>query len=865
MIIKFSKSNTPETFSALNLYPNQYVTDKEKSRPDWMKDTMDYFYNVALKQYSYNKKTFYKNYELIKGVLRREDFYAEPEVKSFVDVILANEDLPSYVKHYSILTPPINTLMGEMTKRPDNIFVKAFDEDSVNEEIEFRTNIMEQLVMSKMQTILQSKFASQGQEPDEEEVNKMTEEKAHELLTSFTTSGEKWGAKILEFMKVRFHLKDKSEDAFRDLLIAAREFFHIYEDNSSIGMNVEVLNPVNVWTLSTQDMRYTVDPLDKGTGVYAGGTVHIMELSEIIHKFKLTREEIDELKKQSQQGYMITSKDSTLTNPTVYGANSVEYNNYDPAVLQERYLAEAEVIGQERDELASLLGISTNVGVFGNKYLVVRAYWCSKKKVGQLTFIDENSEEQTIPVDENYKPGSHPQEIDLEWGWVNQWYQGIRIGWDIYYVKPFELVDYFPIIGCFYEIKNTKKPVSLVDQMKPFQILYNVAMNKLFRLTEKDMGRVLLTSIRHIPVPKDAEYADALDMWEADARERGVVFIDDSPENLKAPSSFNQHTSIDLSRSQEIQGYYNLAIQMRNECWKLVGLSEQRLGEAKATETATGINTALSQSYAQTEPWFAQHGYVLNRLYQALLDAALYIFINKPNTVIPFITDEGERSFIEAKGLSPLSEIAVLVTSRSEDAQNYTELKQLAQAMLQNGASPYEIALMYSTKSISKLKNAFKKLKEQQEEFQNQQQQIEQQKVEQAKEQQQQALQLAELQQEKTQAFEAYQREQDRLSKERIAYINANSKNAQGEIIDSSNLDLSRFEHEQEISQRDYAMKLADIQHKQQILLSANIRESQKMQIEREKIKVERDNMRNDLQIARLQAKTKAKTAAKKK
>ena len=63
MIIKFSKSNTPETFSALNLYPNQYVTDKEKSQPDWIKDTMDYFYNVALKQYSYNKKTIYKNYE----------------------------------------------------------------------------------------------------------------------------------------------------------------------------------------------------------------------------------------------------------------------------------------------------------------------------------------------------------------------------------------------------------------------------------------------------------------------------------------------------------------------------------------------------------------------------------------------------------------------------------------------------------------------------------------------------------------------------------------------------------------------------------------------------------------------------------
>ena len=48
-------------------------------------------------------------------------------------------------------------------------------------------------------------------------------------------------------------------------------------------------------------------------------------------------------------------------------------------------------------------------------------------------------------------------------------------------------------------------------------------------------------SIRHIPIPKDGDAQDALDIWEMEARNRGVVFIDDSPENLKSPSSsFNQ-------------------------------------------------------------------------------------------------------------------------------------------------------------------------------------------------------------------------------------------------------------------------------------------------------------------------------------
>lgn len=848
MIIKYSKSNTPETFSALNLYPDQYVSQSRKENPDWVKDTMDYFYNVAIKQYSENKKTFFKNYELYKGILRREDFYEEPEIQSFVDTLLKKEDLPSYVKHFSILTPPVNTLLGEMSKRPDNIFVKAFDEDAVNEEIEFRQSILEDLVISKIQEMVKKKL---GQDAEEDQVNQVTEEKAQELLNSFTATAEKWGSKVLEFCKTRFHLRDKSEDCFRDLLLSGREFFHIYEDNSSIGFNVETVNPVNHWALSVQDTKYTSDPLDKGVGVYAGGMVHVMELSEIIHKFKLTKEEIDHLREQSQQGYMITSKDSTLTNPTTYGANSVQYNNYDPAVLQARLLAEAEVIGQENDELSNWLGITTNVGVFGNKYLVVRAYWCSKKKMGKLSYLDEDGVLQIVPVDENYKSGTHPNQVSLEWGWVNQWYQGIRIGTDIYYVKPFELLDYYPIIGCYYEIKNLKKPVSLIDQMKPFQILYNVAMNKLWCLTEKDMGKVFLTSIRHIPVPKDAEYQDAIDMWEAEARERGVLFVDDSPENLKAPSSFNQYTAIDLSRSKEIQGYYEFAVAMRNECWKLVGLSEQRLGESKATETATGINTALSQSYAQTEPWFSQHEYVLNRLYQGLLDAALYIFTNKPGTVIPFITDEGERAFIDSNGVSPFSEVAVLVTSRAEDGQNYKELKMLAQSMLQNGANPYAIAQMFSTKSVSKIKETFKKIQEKADKFQEQQQQIEQQKLQQEQAQFQQAQELAQLQHEKDQAFEAYENQQDRISKERIAYINQSSKEGS---VGPDALDLSRFEHDKTMAYQDYQARTIELQQKQQAILMQNQQNAQKMQIEKEKLKVERENMANDLKVAKINA-----------
>merc|ERR1739848_642001 len=61
--------------------------------------------------YIRNRETFTKNYDLMKGILRREDFYQEPEVRSFTDQLVSDADLPAYVKMYSIVTTTVNELV----------------------------------------------------------------------------------------------------------------------------------------------------------------------------------------------------------------------------------------------------------------------------------------------------------------------------------------------------------------------------------------------------------------------------------------------------------------------------------------------------------------------------------------------------------------------------------------------------------------------------------------------------------------------------------------------------------------------------------------------------------------------------------
>ncbi len=855
-IIRYTKDATIR-YAYLNIFPDQFKTEKEKQDESWIKNTMDYFANKAYSEYIKNRDTFVKNYDLVKGILRPEDFYQEPEVRSFTDMLTADLALPAYVKHYSIITTPINELVGEISKRPDAFRVKAFDEDSKAEELEHKTDILQQFIMAQAKQKIMEKAAIQGQEIEEEELQQMTMQQVQDELDSYTSTAEKWANHVLTCQKADFVLKEKSEDAFRDMLISAREFYHIYEDNSKLGYNIEVANPKNTWFLTTPDRKYISDPTGRAQGAYAAGTVQVMELSEIIESIPdITKEEIDHLRSSLQDYGLINVRESNLGNPdAVPGTDSVQYDTYDPAVLQTRMIIESEM-KENNDGLKDFLGLTNNVSSFGYKYVVVRAYWISKKKIGKLIYLDELGNEQSMLVDENYKKGTIPTEQSLEWGWINQWYQGIKIGPDVYHIKPFKLLNYCPIIGVVHEVKNTEAK-SLVDLMKPFQVLYNVCMNQLYKLLEKEVGKVYLTSIRHVPVPKDGDAQDALDVWEMEARNRGVVFIDDSPENLKSPSSFNQFRDIDLTRTQEIQSRYNLAMQLKNECWELIGMSKQRLGSISASETATGTNTAITQSYSQTEPLFVAHEYVLGQLYQAIIDASLYIESKKPQSTISYITSEGESAFVQVNGTDlKFRDLKVFLTNRPEDKQMFNEIRGLSQAVLQNGGSLHDIIELYSTNSIRDMKKVFKTLKERQEQLEDQKMQQQQQQIEQQQQiAQAQMAQAQQLQQEKI-AHDDYQNELDRLNKIQIAMINAESKAGPLSDVDASGtadvLEVDKLAHEQSKAQADYQAKMADIQAKTKLA-------AEKLAVEREKNAIALKNQANDLAIAKENAKGRAK------
>jgi hypothetical protein len=860
-IIRYSKDENIR-YAYLNIFPDQFKTEKEKLEDSYVKNTMDYFSNKAYAEFVKSRDSFVRNYDLVKGILHPEDFYQEPAVKSFTEILTQSMDLPKYVQHYSIVTPPINNLVGELSKRPDSYSVKAFDDDSRAEELQYKTDVLQNFILSSARQKIIQKAQEQGIEISAEDVEKQTFESVKEDLDSYTSVAEKWSNHTLTACKVEFNLKEKSEDAYRDLLISAREFFHIYEDNSKMGFNIRVENPKNVWFLTTPDRKYISDPSGRAEGAYAAGTVHVMELSEIIESVpELTKEEIDHLRLSLQDYGLINVRESNLGNrDAIPGQDSIMYDTFDPLVLQTRMLIESQ-IKENNDGLQDFLGLTANVSAFGYKYVVITAYWISKRKIGKVSYLDEFEKLQTILVDENYKSGTIPTEIGIEWGWINEWWQGKKIGPDIYHMKPFKLLGYCPIIGTVFEQKNTVAR-SLVDMMKPFQATYNVCMNQMWELLEKEIGNVGVVNVRRVPRVKDGDGQDDIDAWEMEARARGIMFDDDSPENTKAPVS-NQSVArnVDLTRSNEIQTRYNLAVQIKNECWELIGMSRERLGSVSASQSATGTNTAMQQSYAQTEPWFVAHEYLLGQLYQGIIDAASFIASTKPESTVSYINSEGLSSFISVNGNDiKFKDLKVFATNRPEDVKMLQDLRELAQPFMQNGGSLYEVTELYSNKSLRALRKIFKDLRDKQEAQLQQENQMRQQELEQQKAESEAQIQQAyQLRQEEMQN-ENMQNELDRLAEKEIAIIKASGF---GQVQTEDNdldgvpdiLELSRINQDRDKVNKEYTTKLSDIAAK-------NKQFDGKMAIEREKIKVARENMKNDLEIARMNARNRANKKA---
>jgi hypothetical protein len=773
MIIESLKEYT-DPLNHAYFYPEQFISLSEKEKEQWIKSTMDYFANIAFSQYKQNIN-FRKNYRLLNGEFNFADYTNVPEYQELMsylsDVPDQEPEVPQHLKHYPIVNPPINQLKGELINRPHKYKVKAVDDEAINETIDFRTELIKEHFLQKLQAQLE------GQPIDPEQEAQMQKEIQDKIL-DYTSVAEEWGNKTLNALKYHFNFREKSQGAFLDFLVTGKEFHHFYPDNSRLGFNYKVENPSNVWYLANRNAQYTSD-------CWALGLIEVLSMTEIVERYNLTGEEVEHLKNRSLQ--------------------NLRNNEYSPL---------APALPDPNDPLWQLTfenvgdfangGIDHNVFSFNSQhsYTVVTSYWQSKKKIFKRTYLDEEGFQQEMFVSEDYKMDKTLGDVMLEELWINEWWRGIKIGADIYVnVEPLEFTQQAPIVGIINTTRNTQGK-SLLDLLKPYQVLYNICMNQLWELLEKEIGVVFLGDLKVVP-KKDSQDPIETMLW--NAKNRGTLLIDTSIENTGGAVQFNQFSRLDLTRSQEIQARIQLAQQLRLEAYELVGLTRQRLGNSQASDTATAANNALIQSFAQTETWFAWHDNILQKVYQTILDMAQYIELQKPTSTLNYLNSELETVFLQVSKNELLHELFVFVSSYAEDKVTLEQLKQLAQPAMQNGAELSEMVDLFTANSERSLRKTLADVQTRKEAIRQQEQAIKQQQLEQQQAQFEQKMQMEAAQKAEDARREDMNKQLDRENRLQVVQLqgiaNEGSYNPE---VDTTGLLIEQTKIAQDISKQTF-------------------------------------------------------------
>jgi hypothetical protein len=640
----------------------------------------------------------------------------------------------------------VDVLRGEFIKRDNTWTVDVIDPTSHAEafnekEQAFKEVLYQQAALEKQQQLAQMGIG-EAMNPEEYERQMQAFQQQMQNIElkakNFRTTGQQWAEKVLRIQDKRYNLHELEPDAFEHGLITDREFWHI--DLLEDDFRVELLNPKwcdyhkgpNVKYVSDSDYFLWFDWMSAGDIVNKlGRRMKEEDIKKLKDIYVKTQNILvpDQLKSVQGSYYDLSKPFSHATdlNPAMNDAllgKELAYNfsrspNFDHNI--------------EVDILNPIWGRLTTG--HPQMFRVMRLYWRSLKRIGWLTKINRDGTiEQPDWIDENFKVTVEP-EYDtsvvkekskdnliygehIDWTWVPEWRHVIKISpnqkhtfWlnsrdtlESIYIdgapvkfqfkgrnNPFDSLP--PVEGCEFSYMNTE-PHSFIDRIKPLQILYNICMNRVPKKFLKDFGNKVAIDKRLVP---QNNLTMTIHNNDGTSREVPIDPMEDYQDQLENSDILPYNVSRDalegmgqpalpsvlpLSTIQEAQMYFQLGQMIKAEAGEVIGISRPRLGQNRASETATGINQAITYSEAQTEKYFEQHSNLMQRFRQRMLDAAQFYSTFQESSREVYLDEKEENVFLEVIGMeNVLPHYSINLTSR---ANVRAALQRIAQVLEQN-------------------------------------------------------------------------------------------------------------------------------------------------------------------------------------
>ena len=643
-------------------FPKQQVDAATKEKPDWYANSIDYIIGLGL---SLNDRTETETMlNVLHGDLPQE-FYK----KTLNPYNATNERFkrfPATLRNYDIMSDIIRRYIGEYFKGTHEFAVGANNPDIVFE----RNQALKQKIMQAAQQAFQQEFErkykeaveqaqGQGQSPESinpQEVMPDPEEFIAKFNQDYIDKESKQGQDILNYIR----------DLTNDAQIYLTAFFnycslgecYTYTELRGDKIIKECVPAIEAFPIPNN--QFMVEDHD----MFARRIM--MSYNQILDTFE------DDLT-DKDKAYL-----NDLYNTSASASTKVVQLGWNQ--LFEKY---PDVCGKFTDEERKLyksqpLTPSVNNS---NLYEVWHVVWKGFARQGILTYTNELGFQEQRIVEEDYEFNPEAGDINIEWKYKTQVYEGYRIGTrynGIYPIKArpilYERKGKLPYNG-IQELLPYCGKFSIIQIITPFQVLRNIISYHQEMVIAKNKMLILL-------LPKSlvaSETEDAIYRMAAD----GVLPIDD--EEDAAGVKMQNIRLLNANMGQYITELSNLNEAIKQEARELVDMNAQRYGQIAQSAGASTTQNAIAQSSTGSVLIFQMFDLLRCADYNRDLDFAKCAYIEGLETSYIDKTT-GKKHYLSLDVNSFVnSDYSTTVRNNGKEMDKIQQLKQWAFSAAQNG------------------------------------------------------------------------------------------------------------------------------------------------------------------------------------
>ncbi len=844
-------SNPRQSGSSKYYLPIQTVDQSVKNTDDWQHECMDFLSTMWLSN-SMRRREKIVNYKLVNGEFVPELYNS---INSFTEGMDLGE-LNKPIKHYPILNLPLKDLWGEETKRPFVFKAKAEDEENKNEYLRYKSELLQQYVVSNIQNKINESLKEKGLDPNskegEEAAQSMTPPEIEIFMKrKYSTTVEKAANSILNKLMKQLLLKEKFSKGWKDATICAEEYYWIGTINDTPVL--ETVNPISIVYDKTDQLDY----IDQADWVTRG---EYMTKSQIIDRYRdfLSDDQVKAIETYDRNG----GTTQQVNNSTIEAYTEQGYPYLYGGSNDSKYPISPDYRIFEFTPSGNQYNYNNQYG-YRNHILVIHGEWMSRRKLAEITYIDQDGSPQKTILDGSFKLSKQQKELgwEIDYFWINEVWEGTKIGQNIYVKiqpKANQNRSMNKLFNCklgytggVYNSRNSR-PTSCVDEMKPHQSLYNIILDKLEEDFNSELGQLLLMDVTQVPTQQGWDF----EKWLYWVKKMKIVMIDPTQ---AASSHFNQFTNISATLGQSIQIKVDLLNILEIKCWQQAGFTPQRLGSVTSQETATATNAALTRSYNQTEDIFRLHDNIKARALTNLLEEAKNIYGMK-SVEETFFMDDMSLAFIKIDGEKfTFSDLNVYITDSAKDQEQLQTLRQLAAPAIQSGTPLVDVVDIMTEDSISVIKEKLQSIKDLSNQLAQQKQQLEQQALEDKKQMMLQQQQWQSNENQKDREKDIYINE---LKVEASAAIQAGvdlNNNGEPDFLETSKLALQnlKISKDEQKDMRSHALKQEELKSKKDNMNKKIELENKKIQAIDHQSKNQEKMQNKDLAFKQKQLKSK--------